>query len=403
MLRARTNLAPHSSASASASASAHAVPHAAPASSARRQPPRRVTTILASVLASASLGFAANACGGAVASDVLGPATNDDDSTSTPTETSPSSPRKPTSPTRDASVPDSSNPPDAGCTPYLLEKDAPGKCADVWYSPCGIPAKVDPSDGLTAEECELVCGDGKEGERYWGCSESLASSPNKVLFDCYTCVAGRRPEDYASAGHVATIAEWLGNAADLERVSVDAFQILQRELVHYGAPSGLVRAAARAEADEVRHAATMRAIALEDGARLSDAPVAHGPVRSRLAIALENAVEGCVRETYGAIVAAWQAKNAARLDIRRAMAPIAREEAAHADLAWRVHAWLMDSLSASERAEVEAAMADAVNDVVRGASAPVPADFVRDLGLPAPGVAEHLASGLVDALWANAA
>jgi len=60
--------------------------------------------------------------------------------------------------------------------------------------------------------------------------------------------------------------------------------------------------------------------------------------RTLFEVALENAVEGCVRETYGAAVGAWQARRAPDDRVRRAFAPVVADEARHADLAWDVHA-----------------------------------------------------------------
>jgi hypothetical protein len=56
-------------------------------------------------------------------------------------------------------------------------------------------------------------------------------------------------------------------------------------------------------------------------------------------LALENAVEGCVHETFAAARAAWQASYASDPSVRSLSAVLAADEAAHADLAADVHAW----------------------------------------------------------------
>ena len=53
-------------------------------------------------------------------------------------------------------------------------------------------------------------------------------------------------------------------------------------------------------------------------------------------VAAENAAEGCVCETFGAALAAWQAQWAEDRAVRRAMRAIARDEAEHAALGWAV-------------------------------------------------------------------
>lgn len=303
---------------------------------------------------------------------------------------------KPNPPVTDAGVPDATKA-DAGCSggPVLASTGGPG-CQDIWQSACGIPSGVVIEDGLSQEECDKVCGTppGPQGSRYWGCGYHFTADVPGPSFDCYTCVEGRRPEGYVDPAVDATLAGWLAHAADLERVSVDAFQILGRELAHHGAPPSLVERAARAEADEVRHARALATLARREGATVSTAPVTHGDVRGLLAIALENAVEGCIRETYGALVAGWQARHAERSDLRRAMKAIHPEETSHAELAWDVHAWLADRLTAAERAQVERAMADAVAQLAHAARSPMAADLRSALGLPAPAEAVRLVEGL---------
>jgi len=63
----------------------------------------------------------------------------------------------------------------------------------------------------------------------------------------------------------------------------------------------------------------------------------------------EIAVEGCVRETFGALEATFQAKNANDPQIRRVMRRIAEDETRHAALAWRVAAWIEPRLSDRQR------------------------------------------------------
>ena len=53
-------------------------------------------------------------------------------------------------------------------------------------------------------------------------------------------------------------------------------------------------------------------------------------MRELEAIAIENAVEGCVRESFGALLATWQAKTAGDARVRAAMKRIARDETRHA-------------------------------------------------------------------------
>ncbi len=369
---------------------------------------RSLSSILAQVLGAALLASAA--CGGATA-EVLGDENGTNPSSSggttsggtsgtsgggtTPTKTPPSPPVPPNPPPKDAGLPDT------GCnaTPKLLKQG--NGCADVWHQPCGIPAGVNTADGLDEKECSILCGKNPEGFKYWGCSEYMLDDLPGPSFSCYTCVEGRRPQGYDETlpkEAPTPVAAWLAHAADLERVSIDAFYILATELAHWGADKELVARCRSAARDEVRHARMLASLARREGAKVSEAPIAHGPVRSLFEVALENAVEGCVRETYGALVAGWQAKNASRPEIRRVMSRIVVDETVHAELAWDVHAWAMTLLSPEERALVEEAMTKAIADLVTAATTmPHPA-LVAELGLPSARDAGRLVLGLAQEL-----
>jgi hypothetical protein len=81
----------------------------------------------------------------------------------------------------------------AGCSkePVLVREDQ--SCAEVWRSPCGLPSGVDPSDGLSEEECRKVCGTQATKNKYWGCELHRGADLPAPSFDCATCVAGGKP------------------------------------------------------------------------------------------------------------------------------------------------------------------------------------------------------------------
>jgi hypothetical protein len=172
-----------------------------------------------------------------------------------------------------------------------------------------------------------------------------------VTLDCVHDCTGRRPDGLKEGACDGTFAEM----ARLEAASVHAFRRLRAELAHHGAPRSILRACSRAARDEVRHARTTRALARRRGQETS-APIV-GPMRARSleALALENAVEGCVRETWGAFQATRTAHAHAELDVRAAMKRIARDETRHAALAWTLAAWLEPRLDAAARERVRAA------------------------------------------------
>ena len=116
-------------------------------------------------------------------------------------------------------------------------------------------------------------------------------------------------------------------------------------------------------------------------------------------IALENAVEGCVRETFGALLGAYQAASAADPEVAAAMAGIAEDEARHAALAWRLAAWLEPRLDAGGLAAVRAARAEAVATLRRELADPIPPELERLAGVPGPARALTLLAGLARELW----
>jgi hypothetical protein len=174
----------------------------------------------------------------------------------------------------------------------------------------------------------------------------------------------------------------LADAAWLEAASVDAFGVLRRELRAHGAPRRLLRAASRSKRDERRHARATKALAKSFGVVVAPVERDAAPLRTLAELALENAVEGCVRETWGALIAQRQASHAREPAVRATMRRIARDEARHAELAWVVDAWLRPRLSPAERQRVLAARAAAVDELARELRSSLPLGERERLGLP---------------------
>ena len=216
------------------------------------------------------------------------------------------------------------------------------------------------------------------------------------------CVNGRRPEGLPArqARSADPLADFFCEMAHLEGASVFAFERLARELRAHDAPSRLVRAAERAKADEVRHTRTATKLAARLGAQASAVDVPELPVRGLLAIALENAVEGCVGETFAALLAEVQSKKATDRVIARAMRVIARDETRHAALAWEVATWIASRLTAAERAEVARARTSAALHLRESFAVPF-ADEVQSLaGMPDIRQATALLDAITPDLWA---
>ena len=144
-----------------------------------------------------------------------------------------------------------------------------------------------------------------------------------------------------------------------EHASIAAFAKLSLELLAFGAPADLVDAAHAAARDEVRHAADAYALASAFAGKrvgpgaLDLAGVA--PHTELAAFARAAFVEGCVGETLAALEAdealrvvrerdapdAPDAPDSRDSRIARVLDVVARDEARHAELSWRVVAWAL--------------------------------------------------------------
>lgn len=254
------------------------------------------------------------------------------------------------------------------------------------------PPPFDPSF-VSEEECEMLCGVG-----YATCDAITLDNgtPAVRCSDPYSCVGGRRPRGLIGAGarSMSRRGRFLAESAHLEAASVVAFDRLGAELRSLGAPRSLVRRALIASRQEERHARVMESLAARFGAKSAPVRVRRQGPRTKLAIALENAVEGCVNETFAALVASHQARFADDVAVKRAMARIAADETAHAALALDVDRWLHPSLTPRERARVARAKARAAETIV--ASWRSDPAIAKEMGLPSV----PLGRALAKELWA---
>jgi hypothetical protein len=123
-------------------------------------------------------------------------------------------------------------------------------------------------------------------------------------------------------------------------------------------------------------------------------------VRSLGRLAMENAVEGCVRETYGALLACWQAQSAGDADFRTAMVRIAEDEARHAELAWAIARWAEPRLERGAQRRVKSARHAAWRALETELACAQDSDLRRTVGIPAPSLAVRMMRELESrSLW----
>ena len=256
-------------------------------------------------------------------------------------------------------------------------------------------------------ECVPYCGSGTHDVCFTTeITSCTAASPSTVTCHNHYTYCAQRPcgrlppglKQIANREQPSLVAAHVADAARLEGAAVVAFQTVERELIAHGAPAHLVARAESAQRDEVRHHAAMSRLAVRFGAEVPAIEVERLQIRTMLELGIENAVEGCVRETYGAAVAAFQAEWAQDRPIRRAMRVIARDEAEHASLGWAIDAWVRPRLQPGERALVEDARQEAREWLLSQARLPVSLELMSTLGLPDATASAQLIAALAP-LW----
>ncbi len=211
------------------------------------------------------------------------------------------------------------------------------------------------------------------------------------------CAIGRRPPGLSSSGSsdcAFALGRFFAEAAHLEAASVPAFERLSLELAFHGAPKALREAMLSAALEELEHTRITADLARGFGAQPVAPAVQQQPLRSLRELAIDNAAEGCVRETFGALVAQYQALHAENPHIRQAMISIAEDETRHAEISWGLDRWVLSRLDAEGRAAVHEARRRAVEKLQQDLEAPVDSVLVREAGLPTPELAQRLLAAL---------
>ncbi|MEL6342656.1 MAG: ferritin-like domain-containing protein [Myxococcota bacterium] len=270
-------------------------------------------------------------------------------------------------------------------------------CQEVYYRIQEWETFVDDDEScsFTLDEVIEASDDtGLDGEEVVG---SVTCEGEGVEYFC----EGRRPlghcEQDAAAG---SLGDYLARCAHLEAASVDAFVQLADQLTRWGAPRDLIARCRAAADDEARHARAVTDLARRHGGQVL-ATVREDAAEDLKTVAMHNAVEGCVFETWAALSAALKAENAEDAEIRAAYAAIAAEEAAHGQLAWDLHVWLMGQLSAADRravADAQRVALDRLPIIADAQARQTPAE----MGMPQPGVVQQMARLFSGALRAAA-
>lgn len=252
-------------------------------------------------------------------------------------------------------------------------------CTRYYDLPCALPPDITPLGGcrIDVNDCVKLChydatactivGDGCIDGTY-------VSVVGPITVYCDLCgAAGRRPRGFRSRrvdGASRDLGRYFASMATLEAASVPAFREVVAELRAHAASRPLVSAAARAMRDEVRHARATSRLARRFGAH-PIAPVVRRPRRRDLeAFALDNEIEGCVRETFAALIVTAQAQRARDRDVAATLRGIAFDETRHAALARAISRWARAKLSRAANARLDRAREAALDALVRQLGAP---------------------------------
>ena len=194
----------------------------------------------------------------------------------------------------------------------------------------------------------------------------------------------------ATAVRKALAQAWIA-MAQMEHASIAAFAQLSLHLGALGADSDLVERTHLAALDEIRHARRGFAIASAyGGAAVSAGPIAElrTPDASEIdfvRLAVGTLIDGCIAEGVASDVTGAASTQAIDPVVRDTLAMIASDEARHAELAWDVLAWCLDTGGVA----VRDAVASRLNVLDRQISDPAP----ELEGIPRDQLAEH---GILD-------
>ncbi len=287
--------------------------------------------------------------------------------------------------------------------------DGGSVCRATQSLECGLPTSVHVLDGgcsIRSSDCKAVCPsygalDCQLADASCSGGHSKSQAPVSVTCDFCPNGIGRRPADLVEPAprSASALPAFFERVAFLEAASVRAFGELGAELASLGAPAALVAEIRSAATDEARHLLATARLARRFGGRAPPSTRTSSTTeranRSLDDVARDNAVEGCVRETYGALVACFQSRKAEDAAVRETMVAISRDETRHAALSWAIFRWAASRTAAGATAD---ALGEAIAELHRGVTEPH-GDLVRTAGLPTAAEQRRLLRQLERDVW----
>ena len=146
---------------------------------------------------------------------------------------------------------------------------------------------------------------------------------------------------------VNDVPSYFARQAQEEAISIFSFAELHQLLCTYNAPIHLRNRCIQALKEEQAHTRMTIALCEQYGGSAPTIQVPSPKEVSLVEAALHNALVGCIQETWAAVLEEYQAQHTqVHHHIQRR---IAKDEAAHAQLAWDIHTFFMSQLTQNER------------------------------------------------------
>ncbi len=268
-------------------------------------------------------------------------------------------------------------------------------CAN-WVQTCTGPFNKDPGLFLQPDACVVLCPHDSYGNPLPQCSP--LNSNDLVCWITFCGTGGRLAAGVNMHAGGSGVGRILGDMAAHEAAAVVAFEQLAVELSRHALPEALRRAALRAADEERRHTRLVGALARRRGGRFGISG-SRTEVRSLEEIALDNAVEGCARETFGAMVGLYQSMHAPDPAVRAVMASVSEDELGHSSWSWALHEALAPRLSRQARRKIRGARDEALATLTRGLLAGKSEAERAELGMPDEERLESMAASLREELY----
>ena len=198
---------------------------------------------------------------------------------------------------------------------------------------------------------------------------------NRTLY-----IGGRQPHTYNELLIDGDgVGSYFAQLAYMKAQSVFAFIELASNLRHFQAPVTFIERCDIAAKNQLLHTKLMQELAEIEGFFIP--PVRYSSTTNNIfSVAMHNAVEGCVYETWSALIANWQSTHlAADPELQTVYEQIGQDEARHSQLAWDVHAWFLKKLTKRQQKMLHKEQTKAVAELLLSEGR---ISTIEGLGLP---------------------